>query len=499
MNLRWLGLILVMTLVSESVLAGGILPSWMRRDKNKSDPTPEPEVIIQKADPVVLRPPVITDLSVELDPSGRELVVSGRVQDDKRLEAISINGDQIRLRHSEFVYRASPSDGNNQFVVRAEDSDGLVSEGSVSFYVAGTPRDSVEQQQVSDDVQPPVIEIAEASDVGSKVVRLKVRVTDNVKVAEVLMDGLPPDSIDGDLFTWERFIPASGLNASIVAYDVKGLQTLERFTYQRSAIADAGSRLQAADPFTAKPLQSNPNRVALIIGVEGYKSAAEAKYAINDATMFQNYAEIVLGVPARNIKLLTNEQATRGEILLALKAWLPTVTQRDQSELFIFYAGHGMPTADGSSAYLVPFDANVQLLEDTGISRTRLYSEIKAVAPKSATFFFDNCYGGTNRDDQLLLASRPLSIKVEESPVPANFLVFNAGESDQTAGVLDEVKHGRFSYFLFKGLEGEADLDGNGKISAGELQGFVRDGVSRYSAGSQTPTMLGNTERLVLN
>jgi uncharacterized caspase-like protein len=158
-----------------------------------------------------------------------------------------------------------------------------------------------------------------------------------------------------------------------------------------------------------------------------------------------------------------------------------------------------MPTADGSSAYLVPFDANVQLLEDTGISRTRLYSEIKAVAPKSATFFFDNCYGGTNRDDQLLLASRPLSIKVEESPVPANFLVFNAGESDQTAGVLDEVKHGRFSYFLFKGLEGEADLDGNGKISAGELQGFVRDGVSRYSAGSQTPTMLGNTERLVLN
>ena len=499
MNLRWLGLILVMTLVSESVLAGGILPSWMRRDKNKSDPTPEPEVIIQKADPVVLRPPVITDLSVELDPSGRELVVSGRVQDDKRLEAISINGDQIRLRHSEFVYRASPSDGNNQFVVRAEDSDGLVSEGSVSFYVAGNPANVSDPQQVSDDVQPPVIEIAETSEVGSKVVRIKARVIDNVKVAEVLMDGLPPDSIDGDVFTWERFIPATGLNASIVAYDVKGLQTLERFTYQRSAIADAGSRLQAADPFTAKPLQSNPNRVALIIGVEGYKSAAEAKYAINDANMFQNYAEIVLGVPARNIKLLTNEQATRGEILLALKAWLPTVTQRDQSELFIFYAGHGMPTADGSSAYLVPFDANVQLLEDTGISRTRLYSEIKAVAPKSATFFFDNCYGGTNRDDQLLLASRPLSIKVEESPVPANFLVFNAGESDQTAGVLDEVKHGRFSYFLFKGLEGEADLDGNGKISAGELQGYIRDAVSRYSAGSQTPTMLGNTERLVLN
>jgi len=491
--------LLILSLAAELTYAGGIIPSWMRRDKGQSTPPPQPEVVIEKSDPVVLRPPVVSDLSVDLDPSGRELIVSGRVQDDKQIDTVFVNGDRVRLRGKEFVYRSTPTDGNNSFTIRAIDSDDLVTESSVSFFVAGNPANVSDPQQVSDDVQPPVIEIAETSEVGSKVVRIKARVIDNVKVAEVLMDGLPPDSIDGDVFTWERFIPATGLSASIVAYDVKGLQTLERFTYQRSAIADAGSRLQAADPFTAKPLQSNPNRVALIIGVEGYKSAAEAKYAINDANMFQNYAEIVLGVPARNIKLLTNEQATRGEILLALKAWLPTVTQRDQSELFIFYAGHGMPTADGSSAYLVPFDANVQLLEDTGISRTRLYSEIKAVAPKSATFFFDNCYGGTNRDDQLLLASRPLSIKVEESPVPANFLVFNAGESDQTAGVLDEVKHGRFSYFLFKGLEGEADLDGNGKISAGELQGFVRDGVSRYSAGSQTPTMLGNTERLVLN
>jgi len=497
---------MVLTLfMAESVLAAGILPSWMRRDKGPAA-EPAPQVIIQEktvvkeVDPVVLVPPTISDLSVELDPSGRELVVSGRIQDDEQLETVSVNGERIRIRGSEFVYRATASKGNNRFVVKAEDSHGLISEGTVSFFVADNVLQSIEiKNQLAADNQAPMIEIIEMTEVGSKIVRLKVLVVDNVKVAEVLLDGSPPDSIEGDVFTWDRFIPASGLNASIVAYDVKGLRTSKRFEYQRTAVAGGGNRLEAADPFKVKPVKSNPNRVALIIGVEGYRTAAEAKYAANDAAVFQNYAEIALGVPASNIKVLTNEQATRADILLALKAWLPAVTRKEKSELFVFYAGHGMPTADGSSAYIVPFDANVQLLEDTGISRTRLYSEIKAVVPKSATFFFDNCYGGTNRDDQLLLASRPLSIKVEESPVPANFLVFNAGESDQTAGVLDEVKHGRFSYFLFKGLEGEADLDGNGKISAGELQGFVRDGVSRYSAGSQTPTMLGNTERLVLN
>ena len=497
---------MVLTLfMAESVLAAGILPSWMRRDKGPAA-EPAPQVIIQEktvvkeVDPVVLVPPTISDLSVELDPSGRELVVSGRIQDDEQLETVSVNGERIRIRGSEFVYRAAASKGNNRFVVKAEDSHGLISEGTVSFFVADNVLQSIEiKNQLAADNQAPMIEIIEMTEVGSKIVRLKVLVVDNVKVAEVLLDGSPPDSIEGDVFTWDRFIPASGLNASIVAYDVKGLRTSKRFEYQRTAVAGGGNRLEAADPFKVKPVKSNPNRVALIIGVEGYRTAAEAKYAANDAAVFQNYAEIALGVPASNIKVLTNEQATRADILLALKAWLPAVTRKEKSELFVFYAGHGMPTADGSSAYIVPFDANVQLLEDTGISRTRLYSEIKAVAPKSATFFFDNCYGGTNRDDQLLLASRPLSIKVEESPVPANFLVFNAGESDQTAGVLDEVKHGRFSYFLFKGLEGEADMDGNGKISAGELQGYIRDAVSRYSAGFQTPTMLGNTERLVLN
>jgi hypothetical protein len=246
---RHLCALLILSLAAELTYAGGIIPSWMRRDKTQSAPAPEPEVIVKEADPVVLRPPVISNLRVELDPSGRELVVSGQVLDDRQLENVSINGDVIRLRNSEFSYRATPSDGNNSFIVRAEDSDGLVSEGSVSFYVAGTPAGGVDAQQLSEDAQPPVIEIADASDVGSKVVRLKVRVTDNVKVAEVLMDGLPPDAIDGDVFTWERFIPATGLNSSIVAYDVKGLQTSERFEYQRSAIADAWNRLEAADPF----------------------------------------------------------------------------------------------------------------------------------------------------------------------------------------------------------------------------------------------------------
>ena len=57
---------------------------------------------------------------------------------------------------------------------------------------------------------------------------------------------------------------------------------------------------------------------------------------------------------------------------------------------------------------------------------------------------------------------------------------------------------GRFSYFVFKGLEGEADANSDGKISAGELHKYVRESVGRFSGGAQTPTMLGDAGRWVL-
>jgi len=98
-----------------------------------------------------------------------------------------------------------------------------------------------------------------------------------------------------------------------------------------------------------------------------------------------------------------------------------------------------------------------------------------------------------------LIAARPLGIKIEDDEVPDNFVVFNAGESDQIAGVIDEVRHGRFSYFLFKGLEGAADLNQDSKISAEELHSYLREQVTRFSAGSQTPQVMGDKSGWVIN
>ena len=353
------------------------------------------------------------------------------------------------------------------------------------------------EQAISSDNSPPTIRITGATTQGLQA-RVSAQVIDNVSVGEVTLNGSLPLKIDGSDYYWEIFIPSDGLSVLIEAVDQRGLMSRKSTRIERQKTTETVTRLAAVNPLLGPKQKTSRDRAALIIGLEKYAVAQPAQFASRDAQMFADYAREKLGIPAGNVKVLTDSGASEREILTALKVWLPTAVKPDTTDLYVFYAGHGMPTADGSSAYLVPYGGDVRLLEDTAISRKRFFDEISATKPRSATFFFDNCYSGTTRSEELLLASRPLGIKVQETSVPDNYLVFTAGESNQTAGVLDEVKHGRFSYFVFKGLEGEADANQDGKISAGELHQYVRESVGRFSAGAQTPTMLGDADRWVL-
>jgi glycine betaine/proline transport system substrate-binding protein len=350
---------------------------------------------------------------------------------------------------------------------------------------------------VDQDRDAPTITIASASSDGPRGIISGI-VTDRSGIAEIIVnDTKIVFDADGE-FSYATYVPHEGLDVMIRAVDFSGLSTTETIRLERTKRTPKAKRLVAVNPLLGPNQERSQNRVALIIGLEKYAVSQPAEFASRDAEVFADYAREKLGVPASNVKLLTDARASERGILRALKVWLPIVVKPDETDLYVFYAGHGMPTADGSSAYLVPHDGDIQLLEDTAISRTRFFSEIEKARPRSATFFFDNCYSGTTRTEELLLASRPLGIKIRETDVPENYLVFTAGESNQTAGVLDEVKHGRFSYFVFKGLEGEADSNQDGKISAGELHKYVRESVGRFSAGAQTPTMLGDAGRWVL-
>ncbi|MEO2003404.1 MAG: hypothetical protein ABGY41_04850, partial [Candidatus Poribacteria bacterium] len=60
--------------------------------------------------------------------------------------------------------------------------------------------------------------------------------------------------------------------------------------------------------------------------------------------------------------------------------------------------------------------------------------------------------------ESLLVAARPIRIVTSEvSDRPDNFTVFSVAKGDQISSGFKEARHGIFSYYLMKGLEGKAD------------------------------------------
>ena len=82
---------------------------------------------------------------------------------------------------------------------------------------------------------------------------------------------------------------------------------------------------------------------ALIIGINTYASPKmqNLKGAVADAIAMKNYLENTLGLSASRIRMLTDEQATRRNIIDALLHLERDDTIRSGDAILIYYAGHG--------------------------------------------------------------------------------------------------------------------------------------------------------------
>ena len=354
-----------------------------------------------------------------------------------------------------------------------------------------------QQQRITSDNQEPIINAFSKKN-GSNAI-ISGRVTDNTEVAEVLIDGQAQKVSSSGTFETELYIPRNGLNVEIVAYDRKGNKASKLLKIERGNVQQAsGPIFDKLNP-TGKRVKSNPNALALIIGVADYsRTNANALYADKDAQQFYDYARMKLGIPSSNIKELVNAKADRVEITLAVKDWIARSTKLGKTDIYVFFAGHGLSTADGKDMFLLPYDGLPRLLQDSAIKRDQLFADIQKANPKSVTVFLDTCYSGTTRGTDMLVASRPIAIRALEQSIPSNFTVFSAAAGDQTSKPLEEAKHGMFSYFLMKGMEGDADSNNDKKITARELHAYVEQNVTQQSSGSQTPELQGDKDRVLV-
>jgi hypothetical protein len=242
--------------------------------------------------------------------------------------------------------------------------------------------------------------------------------------------------------------------------------------------------------------------VAIVVGVANYQRLPTASFANKDAAQFRDHATRYLGIAPENIKTLTDSEAQRSEILLALKYWLPSRVNAGKTDVFVYFSGHGVAQDMAKQHYLLPVDANTDLLEDTALSQHHIFHQLSKVGAKSVTVFLDTCFSGTDRMGQALAQyQRGVTVKSNASVMPTGVNLLTAGTPSQSAYGDVQLQQGVFSYFLFKGLAGEADANGDMRVSLGELADYVQTRTYKHALGIrkvQEPQFAGDRQYFVV-
>ena len=364
-------------------------------------------------------------------------------------------------------------------------------------------QDEFKPKKTNQDKDPPTIEVAENITVSDSAYEIKGNVKDKSKKIFIEVDG-QTILVKKGKFKLKRYSPVDE-QIKIVAIDQWGNRSKPKIVNVTIDIKniEIAKKIEPLNP-TKMRSKKNKDRVALIIGIEKYDQTPSANFANLDAKYFYEYVRKGFGVSKSNIKLLIDEDANLVKSLGIINKWLPGKIKSDQTELIIFFAGHGLASSDGKELYILPQDSDPDLLDRTALSRTELFKEIIDLNPKSVMMFMDTCYSGISRDEKMLLASaRPIRIVAnEEEGIPDNFTIFSASQLDQISSGLSQAKHGIFSYYLMKGLEGYADANKDKNITNGELLAYMDENVSQKASElgrQQNPSLAGDPNKVLIN
>lgn len=281
------------------------------------------------------------------------------------------------------------------------------------------------------------------------------------------------------------------------AADIPGQWTVKFFVDSELIDSKRFNVKRITDPLALPSdlsFRSKPDNWGLIIGIEKYNKLPKVDYARKDALIIKNYFNKVLGIPEENIISLIDGDATKAQIEGHLKNYIPANIDRNAT-LYVYFAGHGMPGQEKGEPYLVPYDADTRFIEQTGYKLISFYEDLNQLKIERSYVFLDSCFSGvaSRAAEMLIKGARPAMFRVEHVEPPSSSIIsLSATSTGQISNALPEKEHGLFTYYLLRGLKGDADVDNDGVTNLKEMYDFVYDHVRRESRrlqSEQTPTI----------
>lgn len=229
----------------------------------------------------------------------------------------------------------------------------------------------------------------------------------------------------------------------------------------------------------AQPSQS----YAVIVGISDYKiltnKSGDLIYAKYDALKFSQFLKTPKGgnVPVSNIIFLSNTDATKAKIMSSLNLFKKA--QRNDKVIF-YFSGHGIDKG------FVPYDVS-----ETNGNSILWHDEIKkAFKDSDASIkicFADACLSGSMKTLNNRIKTDAKSVDKNDS----NVAMVLSSRSSQSSVESSATKGGVFTFFLLKGLNGEADKNNNNIVTIRELYKYISPRIKRSTPNAQSPVFYG--------
>jgi caspase domain-containing protein len=298
----------------------------------------------------------------------------------------------------------------------------------------------------------------------------------------------------------------SGRNSVEVAFT----DSMQRVHYASFLLQTSDNPRGTSKRPSITPDRASADKFAVVVGISHYSDSSggltSLQFADRDAQQFRDFLLSPDGgsFPKDNVRVLLNEDATAQNVRSALFTFLTRAQPQDEVVLYI--AAHGAPDPHNPrNLYLLTYDTKLEDMGGTAFPMWQLQDVFtRVLKAKRVVTFADTChsYGFSGERNRSKKSNNLVNQYLARFANDSDRAVITASDISQLSYESDKWGggHGVFTYFLLKGLRGEADFNKDGTVTAGELFAYVHDNVDKATEGNQSPMALpGLAERLPLS
>jgi hypothetical protein len=220
-----------------------------------------------------------------------------------------------------------------------------------------------------------------------------------------------------------------------------------------------------------------PKAVGVAIGIGKFREEGvpRVKYAARDAGVVADYWSAVGGIPPERVRRLIDSHALKRDLAEAFEEWLPKQVD-PASVVYVYVSGRGTVDPATGAVSVIPFDGTA--MSGRVYSLRRLHETLVKLPIERAIVLLDLSLEHSREKEG---GDQAAPVWEQEGQGKDKIMWMVGNRAVQEAHGYDQGQHGLFTYQLLRGLAGEADLDEDGTILAGELCTYAKGQVVKIA------------------